>query len=189
MDYTVITGGPGAGKTTLIEQLAAKGFACVAESGRAIIKDQSAIGGPGLPWESVELFAELMLSRDLRAHRESAALDSAVFFDRGIVDTIGYLRLEGRPVPGHFDTAARRLRYRRVFIAPFWPEIYTADAQRKQTPDVARATHDAISAAYREYGYRPVELPPATVEERVEFVMERISRASAATAPPSGRTG
>ena len=43
----VITGGPGAGKTTLINLLREAGFATAPEAGRAIIQDQSAIGGSG----------------------------------------------------------------------------------------------------------------------------------------------
>ena len=46
----VITGGPGSGKTTLIDALEAAGFARTHEAGRGIIRDQTAIGGPALPW-------------------------------------------------------------------------------------------------------------------------------------------
>ena len=44
----VITGGPGSGKTTLIDALARAGFARTVEAGRAIIQDQQAIDGPAL---------------------------------------------------------------------------------------------------------------------------------------------
>ena len=44
--FFVLTGGPGAGKTTLIEALRDAGFATAPEAGRAIIRDQLAIGGP-----------------------------------------------------------------------------------------------------------------------------------------------
>ena len=35
----VITGGPGSGKSTVVDGLRAVGFACVSEAGRAIIRD------------------------------------------------------------------------------------------------------------------------------------------------------
>ena len=41
----VITGGPGSGKTTLIEALAAAGVATSPEVGRAIIREEMAVGG------------------------------------------------------------------------------------------------------------------------------------------------
>lgn len=49
-NFHVITGGPGSGKTTLIDMLASQGFHHMPEAGRAIIRDQVAIGGTALPW-------------------------------------------------------------------------------------------------------------------------------------------
>ena len=46
----VVTGGPGSGKTTLIEALGRLGIVSMPEAGRAIIRDQTAIGGQALPW-------------------------------------------------------------------------------------------------------------------------------------------
>ena len=63
----VITGGPGSGKTTLIEALEAAGYARTHEAGRGIIRDQAAIGGEALPWRDPPAFAEQMLAWDMRA--------------------------------------------------------------------------------------------------------------------------
>jgi len=41
----VITGGPGSGKSTLIDALAGHGIFSMPEAGRSIIQDQVAIGG------------------------------------------------------------------------------------------------------------------------------------------------
>ncbi|KNB53874.1 AAA family ATPase [Streptomyces caatingaensis] len=169
--YIVVTGGPGAGKSTLIDALEAAGHARSQEAGRGVIRDQAALGGRGLPWTDPELFAELMLGWELRSHHEAAGRPGTVFFDRGVPDIVGYLRLEGRPVPGHLREAARRFRYhRRVLAAPPWPEIYERDAERRQSYAEAVRTYEAVTAAYREFGYEPVELPRASVAERVRFV-------------------
>ncbi|WID96455.1 AAA family ATPase [Bosea vestrisii] len=173
----VVTGGPGAGKTTLLAALAAEGHRIAPEAGRAIIRDQLAIDGPALPWRDRGLFAELMLGFDMRSHGEAQTSMAAVFFDRGIPDTIGYLRLCGLEVPGHLDRAARAFRYASiVFAAPPWREIYAQDAERKQDFAEAERTYDAVTAAYREHGYELVELPRVNVERRVAFVLERVRR-------------
>ena len=65
--FLVLTGAPGSGKTTLIEAVRVAGFATAPEAGRGIIRDQVAIGGPALPWQDRELFAELMQSWELRS--------------------------------------------------------------------------------------------------------------------------
>jgi len=44
--FFVITGGPGSGKTTLIDALEEAGFARTVEAGRGVIQDQVAIDGP-----------------------------------------------------------------------------------------------------------------------------------------------
>lgn len=172
----VITGGPGSGKSTLIEALAREGYATVSsEAGRAIIRDQVAIGGTALPWTDPRLFAELMLSWEMRSHREASALGkAAVFFDRGVPDVIGYLRVTGLPVPPHMDAAARMMRYhRRVFIAPPWPAIYGQDTERKQTLEEAGLTYQAMVETYTAYGYELIELPKVAVAERVRFIIDR----------------
>ena len=99
--FFVLTGGPGSGKTTLIEALRRAGFATSAEAGRGIIRDQMAIGGPALPWQDRALFAELMLSWEMRSYQDAIEQTGPVFFDRGVPDTLGYLRLSGLPVPEH----------------------------------------------------------------------------------------
>ena len=63
----VITGGPGSGKSTLIDALAGHGICTMPEAGRAIIRDQVAIGGEALPWSDRRAFAELMLGWEIRS--------------------------------------------------------------------------------------------------------------------------
>jgi len=173
--FHVVTGGPGSGKTTLIEALAKAGYARTLEAGRAIIQDQLAIGGPALPGRDPLAFAELMLSWEMRSYRTAEATGGPVFFDRGVTDVIGYLTLVGRPVPAHVLRAAERLRYNRhVFIAPPWPAIFTQDAERKQTPEEAVRTYEALVKAYTSQGYELVSLPLVPVEARVRFVLDTI---------------
>ena len=175
----VITGGPGSGKSSLVAELAVAGVATMTEAGRAIIRDQVAIGGDALPWGDRAAYAELMLGWDLRSHREALALAEPVVLDRGVPDVIGYLRLCGLPVPAHIARAGAEFRYSRtVFIAPHWPEIYARDAERKQDEAEAAATHDMMARVYVELGYDPVPLPLAGVTERVEFVRARIEPSS-----------
>ena len=103
--------------------------------------------------------------------------DGIVFFDRGIVDVVGYLRLIGESIPEHVRKAAQVFRYdRRVFIAPPWREIFRQDRERKQDFEEAIRTYDALVAVYQEQGYDLVELPRVSIEERVRFLLEKVER-------------
>ncbi|OJB38153.1 ATPase [Burkholderia ubonensis] len=173
--FFVVTGGPGSGKSTLIDALERAGFARSQEAGRGVIQDQVAVDGPALPWRDRSAFAELMLGWEMRSHHLARQARGPVFFDRGVPDVIGYLRLSGLAVPAHAEAAARRFRYhRRVFIAPPWPDIYTQDAERRQDFGEAVRTYDAMVECYASYGYRLIELPRARVKARVRFVLDAL---------------
>jgi predicted ATPase len=170
--FFVLTGGPGAGKTTLIDALGHAGFATTTEAGRAIIRDQLEIGGPATHQTDPALFAELMLAFDMQSYRKALKEPGPVFFDRGITELAGYHRMMSLPTPAHFRTAAERFRYNpKVFVAPPWPEIFANDSERKQSLGEAVRTHDAAVRIYAEFGYTIVPLPKTTVEERLRFVL------------------
>lgn len=170
--FFVVTGGPGSGKSTLIEALGRLGIPTMPEAGRAIIRDQVAIGGRALPWADRMAFAELMLSWEMRSYRSALDLKGPVVFDRGVPDVVGYLELCGLPVPGYMSRALELFRYnRRVFIAPHWPEIFAQDSERKQSPEEAEGTYRAMTRAYSAAGYELIHLPLAPVAERVKFIL------------------
>lgn len=173
--FHIITGGPGSGKSSVIDALAAKGFQHMPEAGRAIIQDQVEMGGAALPWADRSAFAALMVAWEMRSYREAAALPGSVFFDRGVPDVIGYLQLCGLPVPDYIIRAAQIRRYNKyVFIAPHWPEIFVPDAERKQTISEAEATLHMMVETYTALGYELVPLPFAPVAERVKFIQARV---------------
>ncbi|WP_406871066.1 AAA family ATPase [Thioclava sp. 'Guangxiensis'] len=169
--FFVVTGGPGAGKTSLITELARRGFHTIPESGRAIISEELQRGGDALPWADRLAYAERMLEQDLRAYSATQALSGAVIFDRGIPDILGYLTLCGLPVPPHVAAAAKSARYnRRAFLVPFWDKIFTQDSERKKTRAEAEATCAVIRETYTALGYQITELPRADITTRADFI-------------------
>jgi len=174
--FHIVTGGPGAGKTTLLDHLAARGHPVMDEAGRGIIRHQVATGGNALPWADRTKFAELMLSWEMRSRDLAERHPGPVLFDRGIPDVVGYLRLCGLPVPEHAIEAARTFRYApRVFILPFWREIFAGDAERKQSPAEAEATCRMMAETYRGFGYDLIEVPIGPIGQRAEFVASLIA--------------
>ena len=111
----------------------------------------------------------------MRSYHIAQHAAGPVFFDRGVPDVLGYLRLSGVPAPGHMERAAAVFRYyRRVFITPPWQEIFQQDRERKQDLDETVRTYDVLVATYTTYGYELVEIPRVSVEQRVRFVLQSL---------------
>jgi predicted ATPase len=173
--FYVITGGPGSGKTSLIAALRSRGYNSTAEAGRTIIQDQVAIDGRALPWRDPLHFAELMLSMEMQSYRLAEQNVGPVFFDRGIPDVLGYLRLMHIPAPEHVQNAAKVFRYNHVvFVTPPWREIFQQDQERKQDFDEAVRTYDALVETYTSHNYELVEIPRTSIQDRVRFVLRKI---------------
>jgi predicted ATPase len=174
--FFVLTGGPGSGKTALGEALKQSGYYCSVEAGRGVIQDQVLIGGRALPWADRSLFAELMLCWEMRSYRIARERTGLVFFDRGVIDVLGYLLQIGHAIPEHMEKAVENFPYhRRVFIAPPWEEIFRQDRERKQDFDEAVRTYEAMVTIYNRYGYELLELPRSSVKERLDFVLLEIA--------------
>ena len=172
-NIAVITGGPGAGKTTLCEQLAGKGISIGSESGRAVL---SRNGGHELRQQDPLAYALEILKLDIDNFKAAHSRSERWLFDRGFADNAGFLDLMGLPIADEVDQACRTYRYQGpVFIAPPWREIYQQDDDRIQGWQEARATYFAVKAAWERYGYDPVTLPKMSVEERASFVLDRLA--------------
>jgi predicted ATPase len=163
-----VTGGPGAGKTTLMRALQALGETCVEESARAVIQAEISRGAPRPVGRR---FCEMTLARDVAAFQ--AAGPERTFLDRSLVDSWGAAGMDGGPSWPQGEAAVRTLRLnRRAFIAPPWKAIYVNDAERIQTWAQAIEAYDACGAAYAAAGYELVELPLTEPKHRAAFVLE-----------------
>ncbi|GGC25208.1 ATP-binding protein [Parapedobacter defluvii] len=173
----IITGGPGMGKTSLIERLGQIGYPCVQESGRHIIQAELKSGGNNLPWADRQGFAKEMFNRAVADYGQALHNNTHTFFDRGLPDVIGYLMLCNLPISDTLWTAAKTYRYHpRVFIAPPWSEIYTVDNERKQSFEEAKATYEAMANVYMLLGYSLIEIPKVSLEERVQFIIKNTTK-------------
>jgi predicted ATPase len=174
----IITGGPGAGKTTLLDEFNRNGLTVVPEEGRKVIKEQIHSGGEGLPWLDKELFAHLMFEESVKKYQKIAQIahPKPVFFDRGILDTLGYMRLENIPISESMESKAREMVYNStVFILPPWKEIYENDPERKQTFEKAILTFECMKEIYQKYDYSLIEVPKATIGNRARSILDTIS--------------
>ncbi len=174
-NFYIITGGPGVGKTSLIDELAKRDYNCVPEVAREIIKEQMANNGNALPWGDVREYSDRMLSYSVRDFIYLSDKDDLYFFDRGIPDTYGYELLMKFDTNEKLMGALAEYRYNKIaFILPPWKEIYETDNERKQDFQTAIDTYNVMKVAYKNAGYNLVEVPIMPVDQRADFVLNEI---------------
>lgn len=178
-NFYIISGGPGSGKTAIIEQLCTRGYQCIGEVGRQIIQEQEKIGGDATHWKNQVKFLDFMLSRSIYVFEEMKETNLPVFFDRGIPELIGYCRLIKKNIPLYLINAVNLHHYNKmVFLTPPWKDIYHHDAERKQSYIEAIETYNNIARAYDEAGYQLVEIPKVDVSARIDFILKHITISS-----------
>ncbi len=172
MKKYVITGGPGTGKTKLIELLSKLGFVIVPEVSRILIEEKKKVDSDFSPANNPELFQQEVIRRQIEL--ESKITTDEVFLDRGIVDNYGYSIHYKMPVSKLLEEFGHN-RYDKVFLLDPLPS-YTQDESRFEDRETALAIHDAIKEGYEEYGYSIITVPVLPPEERVHFVIDNIKK-------------
>lgn len=90
-NYFLFTGGPGAGKTTVLNDLKHRGYMVVSEVARGIIKEQHAIGGNATHTGNRKIYCDLMLKVSIEDYFKMLPItEEVIFFDRGIPDLCSY---------------------------------------------------------------------------------------------------
>lgn len=169
----VLSGCSGGGKSTLLAELARRGFTTVEEPGRRVVKEETAHSGNALPWVDITAFARRTLALAIADRTEAEGKPGTVFFDRSWVDAAGTLEhVAGEPA----DQIARMASsyHPTVFMTPPWPEIYAGDAERRHGLDEAVAEHERLMRLYPRLGYTPVLLPKITATGRADFILARL---------------
>jgi predicted ATPase len=175
----LLSGCSGGGKSSLLAELGRRGWPIYEEPGRQIVKEQVFIGGDALPWDNVEKFVELTISRSIHNLAMAARAGRVAFFDRGIIDQISGLEQLSRPVPAPLEAAAERFRcHETVFMLPPWPEIFRTDAERRHGFEEAAAGSAALLRTYARFGYRLVEVPKLEIGARADFILDGLAAQS-----------
>lgn len=93
----VFTGGPGAGKTSVIEYLNNLGYPSAPEVGRKVIQAQMQAQGSALPWLDKLAFRDQMVAEEIKNYDDFGHAVTT-FYDRSIIDCYGYSKLENLPI-------------------------------------------------------------------------------------------
>lgn len=170
----ILSGCSGGGKSTLLDELAARGHAVVPEAGRRLLRDELASGGRALPWADPTAFLQRILAMALADHAGATAQPGLVFFDRSIVDALS--GLEHRTGHPFLRPLGETHRYHPlVFLTPPWRDIYVQDDERRHGFAKAKAEYLRLRRDYPALGYQILDLPKQPVADRADFVLRHLA--------------
>ena len=166
----ILTGAPGAGKTTLIQALASRGQAVAEEAATEVnaIMIARGVAHPSAEPDFIDQIVAMQRDRRLAVH---APLQ---FHDRSPICTLALCRFLNLPEPPSLAAELAEIERadfyeRRVLFVDHLGFMTPTPVRRISFEDSLRfeAVHEQV---YRELGYELVRVPRAPLEERVQII-------------------
>jgi predicted ATPase len=170
--WHVITGASSSGKTTMIDLLAGSGFQTIPEPGRQYFERELAKG-----WTIADIredraaLTHHIYGLWLKLHSGLRASEVA-FLDRGLPDSLAFYRFAGMN-PNQILLDCFQHRYASVFMLNRLP--YQQDGIRAGDDASAAYFESWMLRDYTALGYDVVRVPVLVPEERLAFILERLS--------------
>ena len=168
----VFIGGPGTGKTSVINELIQRGFHCKQEISREVTLQAQKEGIEQLFLTNPMLFSEKLLAgREQQFIEASNSDEKFIFFDRGIPDIAAYMNYFNTAYPDIFNEKSKHYQYDKIFLFAPWPEIYTSDNERYESFEEAVIIHRFLEKTYTELGYTIIHVPFGAIADRTDYIV------------------
>lgn len=171
-NWYVITGGPGSGKTTMVNLLKARGYKTTIENARHYF-DMQRLNGTTV--EEVRKHQEDFQLKVLELQIElekSLPPDDVVFLDRAIPDALAYYRYLNIVIDPKLSDAMHTIAYKKVFILDCLPLVQ--DYARTEDEVAQKKIHTAIINVYESLPFPVVHVPVLLPHERVDFILKNL---------------
>jgi len=175
----VLTGAPGTGKSTVINELVKRSYFCMHEISRDVTIEAQKNGTDQLFLTEPLLFSDMLLKGRTEQYQKAIEKEvDLVFFDRGIPDVHAYLNYISMEYPDRYIEISRKHRYDYVFLMPPWEDIYVQDNERYESFQQALAIHNHLLNTYKALNYNVIQVPTGTVEDRTDYILKVIKTLS-----------
>ena len=174
MSQFILTGAPGAGKTSVLRCLARLGHAVVEEAATDV-NAWALARGVTQPHLEVDFLEQILSLQEVRRRAVTEVGAGPVFHDRSPICTLALAEYLDSPAPPTLASAVEALRRenyyeRRVFFLRNLGFIINTDVRRISFEDTLRFER-VHEATYRRCGYDLVFIEPAEVEARARTIL------------------
>lgn len=172
----VITGGPGTGKSSIVNELKKRGQICFDEISRQVTLEAREKGIEQLFLTEPLLFSELLLKGRLKQFHDAEQFeDSSIFMDRGLPDVLAYMDYFETDYPIEFIETCHNNRYEHIFVLAPWQEIFVSDNVRYENFEQAVRIHNHLLKSYKNFNYNLVDVPFESIEKRADFILDALN--------------
>ena len=175
MKRYILTGAPGAGKTSIIQNLKLKCFETIDEAATDVIAQQQKMGIPE-PWKSPTFIDSIL---NLQQKRQQNAQSAIQFYDRSPICTYALCLFLDFPISAHLLNTIEKAIHQKTYESDvFFIEnlgfIENTDA-RQISFEAALRFEKMHLESYQKFGYKLIFIKFGSIEERTSIILDFLS--------------
>jgi len=178
MKRYILTGTPGSGKTSIIQELKRKGYAVVEEAATDVIALEQVNGDPE-PWMQPDFIDKIVCLQKQRQINTSNFPCELQFYDRSPICTYALSRYLGYPPSACLLEEMRRIERENIYQKQvFFIENlgFCQPTEARKISFEASLIFERIHLEiYTSLGYDFIKIPPHSLPKRVQSIAERFS--------------
>ena len=171
-----IVGGPGTGKTAVIDELQRRGYTVVQEAARQVIDDGLSKGQTidQIRGDNLQFQMAIIKKKVQNELQWFDSLDSSriVFVDRGMHDAWAYFKADQIEMTKEIDNILRKYIYDEVLMLHMLGAYDKEDYARTESIDEAEELHRLTELAYKKYGMNVKKIPVMSVQDRADHIIK-----------------
>ncbi|MBM3894391.1 hypothetical protein FJ366_02235 [Candidatus Dependentiae bacterium] len=175
--WYIFTGGPGTGKSSVIAELASRGYQTVQEAATIVIADELK-KGEKTPWSENWFEGKLATIMEIAQNNLPQNNLQPVFFDRSPLDPLVYIALYEKKSPTETISKLKNL----LSSGKFNPKVFLFNdlgfckntAIRHEDVAEMLRIENAMVQHYTLHGFEIIRVPAGTIKDRTDFILSHI---------------